>query len=154
MYVTATRQMGLAEIENLTLKELRDLYFERVVDWVIGPMKVLARSEHCGFAIVELYFSLQKLLGEAVYIPVSFDTPLLLDDGLVVDGDFPDTLSITWLENGDIEFVKINPFKLVESAERAVQAIKSLGDLAPIDLLNFKEVLCEKARKHGEPCSP
>jgi hypothetical protein len=147
MKVTATKDLTVAEIENLTTKELRDLYVERIEDWLIKPMDILSQHDHTGWAVLQLFLTLEDLLGGAVRFPVIYERVVLLDEALVVDGSFENDIAATFEEGGDIELVKVNPLKLPALARKCVKSIRDLGDLAPIDLDDFKAMLMKKAER-------
>jgi len=153
MKVTSNKDLKIEEIKFLTEEELRELYFQRIIEWVITPMEILSKDSHTGWAILQLFLSIYDLLGGAMKLPDGLHQgcSVLREDQIILAGDLDRAFEVVTMGEEDEDgcggetFIMVNPSLLIELAHTAVSAIKSLGDLCPIDMEEFRDSLIRKA---------
>jgi hypothetical protein len=141
MQITKELNLTAQEITTLTTKELRDIYFQRIEDWLIQPMEILSKQDHTGWALVELFYAVNRAL-RLLDAPASRG-PALLDRALFLDGDFKEAIRVKE------DSVEVNPVLLVEAARNEVKSAIGLKPTG-ISLEDFRNILVGKAKRIEE----
>jgi hypothetical protein len=142
MKITKDLDLTAAEIAALTTKELCAIYFQRIEDWLIQPMEILSKQSDTGWAIVELFYAVNRAL-KLIDVPAPSRGPALLDRALFLDGSFDKAIKVKE------DSVEINPTLLVEAARQEVQSALNLKPTG-ISLEDFQNILVGKAKRIEE----
>jgi hypothetical protein len=134
MCVSASKCLTKNEIDALTDSELLFIFKQRVEEWLIEPMRILAKNPHSGFAIVALFKEVVKTLKVTLYVDaVRFAGYNVLNNPwLYISGDYPVAIETT--ENS----VVINPNLIIGYAKEL------LANFNPPNLDSFRLFLIAK----------
>ena len=140
MFVTADLNLTLEQIEALNEEELMKIYYQRIEDWIINPMKILNAQPHTGWAMLQVFIMGAELLPfQGMHGDFSH---ILSHSKLFVTGELEEPDTYFKIDDNKNMFVK--PSSLIIALESAISICKS-KNWKP-NLEKFKEILTIKAK--------
>jgi len=144
--VTATKELSLEDIKNLTYQELLDIYYEQVEDWYIKPMEILVKHDNTGWAIIELFRAIESFVPGT--LPYYLRTGVQPVPEVVISRDFDKAVDYdTGVVTHVLPTVKINPFLLPSYVREYMSNRKKGWSNEKFKATEFKMLLMSRAMR-------